>query len=313
MRRIGLALTLTLTLTALAVPSAVQAADATIYMSPSGNDTGDGSSTDPVPSLQRVKELLIDDGGDAATIIVRAGTYFETTTASWNGIPQDRLEFRRDGGAERPVFDGSRMTGAAQYWMNTAGGPSLDVKELLIRNYQTGGIRMDTDGNTVRNMFFEKLGNRHIPGGPGYAALHLLGSSNNTFANIVFRDLENNDCPGCVHAVYAANDSDGNTITNSTFERITGDPIRFRHGTDDNMVSGNEFYRNSTPGTDRALVSFWRFKAEEDCGSGNRADDNRYDGRYYNGTTGQTMIGSGSEPGVPDCSSALSGSGNVLV
>ena len=225
MRRIGLTLFITLLLTALAIPGTAYAASTTIYMSPSGSDSASGTSGSPVKSLQGVKRVLINRGGDTATIMVRAGTYYETKMASWNGIPQDHLNFRRDG-SNRPVFDGRNLTGTARYWMSTAGGPSLDVRELLVRNYRTGGIRFDTDGNTVRNMFFERIGNRHVSGGPGYAALHLLGSSKNTFNNIVFRNLENSDCPGCVHGVYAANNSDSNTISNSTFDRITGDPVR---------------------------------------------------------------------------------------
>ena len=312
MRRIGLTLFITLLLTALAIPGTAYAASTTIYMSPSGSDSASGTSGSPVKSLQGVKRVLINRGGDTATIMVRAGTYYETKMASWNGIPQDHLNFRRDG-SNRPVFDGRNLTGTARYWMSTAGGPSLDVRELLVRNYRTGRIRFDTDGNTVRNMFFERIGNRHVSGGPGYAALHLLGSSKNTFNNIVFRNLENSDCPGCVHGVYAANNSDSNTISNSTFDRITGDPVRFRHGTDNNTVTNNEFYRNGRPGTNRAEVSFWRFKSSETCGTNNRVTNNKYDGRYYSGGYGQAMIGSGSEPGVTRCSSAVSGSGNVRV
>ncbi|HEY6737904.1 MAG TPA: hypothetical protein VI076_03575, partial [Actinopolymorphaceae bacterium] len=148
----------------------------TIHLDPAGSDENDGTAARPVRSLARAKQVLADpENADttSATILVRPGTYYESAVVSWNGIPPRTLAIRRDGEAGRPVFDGRRATGSSHYWMNTAGGPSLDVRGLLVRNYRTGGIRLDTDGNTVRNMIFERIGNKHVPDGPGYAALHL--------------------------------------------------------------------------------------------------------------------------------------------
>lgn len=295
----------------LAVPGTGEAASVTLYMSPSGSDGADGSSGAPVKSLKRVKALLAGSSASTATVVVRAGTYYETAMVSWSGVPQDLLQFRREG-AQRPVFDGSRVAGTTRYWMNTAGGPRLDVRELTVRNYRTGALRLDTDGNTVRNMIFERIGNKYVSGGDGYAAVHLLGSSDNAVVNNIMRDLENTDCPGCVHGVYAATGSSRNLLQGNTFSRVTGDPVRLRNGTDDNRVEGNTFTTSGLPGTNRALVTFWRFTAAEVCGTGNRADDNTYDGRYYSGATGQRILGSGAEDGLARCTSALAGSGNVV-
>ncbi|MBB6036727.1 right-handed parallel beta-helix repeat-containing protein [Phytomonospora endophytica] len=295
----------------LAAPAAVQAASVTLHMSPTGSDSADGGAGAPVRSLTRVKSLLAGSTATTATVVVGAGTYYETAMVSWSGVPQDLLLFRREG-TQRPVFDGSRVTGTTRYWMNTAGGPRLDVRELTVRNYRTGALRLDTSGNTVRNMIFERIGNKYVPDGSGFAAVHLLGSDDNAIVNNIMRDLENTDCPGCVHGVYAATGSSRNLLRGNTFSRVTGDPVRLRNGTDDNLVEDNTFTDSGLPGTDRALITFWRFTAAETCGTGNRAVGNTYDGRFHTGASGQRIIGSGAEDGLAKCSSALTGSGNVL-
>ncbi|CAM3138086.1 right-handed parallel beta-helix repeat-containing protein [Stackebrandtia soli] len=288
-------------------------ASVTVYLAVNGDDDADGSSGRPLKSLRGARDLLADIDSTSATIVVRPGTYYESATVNWAGVPQTTIALRRDGGTERPVFDGSRATGTARYWMDSHGGPSLDVREVLVRNYRTGGLRLDTDGNTVRNMIFEKLGNKYVGGGDGYAAVHLLGSSNNTITNNIFRKLENTDCPGCIHGVYAANGSSDSEITGNRFSDITGDVVRLRNGTVDNLVSDNTFSRSGSAATDRAFVSFWRFRSSETCGSGNRVEDNQYDGRYYNGTTGQRIAGSGAEPGLSRCVNAITESGNTRI
>jgi len=285
--------------------------DVTLYLSVDGRDDANGDADSPLRTLSGARDRLAQTDSETATILVRPGTYRETATVDWSSVPQSKVTIQRASGTERPVFDGSQVTGKAQYWVDTHGGPALDVWGMLVRNYQTGGLRLDTDGNHVRNMIFEKIGNRHKPGGPGYAAVHMLGSSNNSVINNVFRDLENDDCGGCVHALYIANDSDGSVITGNRISDVIGDPIRLRNGTDGNVISDNEFSRSGGRGDNRAFVSFWVFRDTEVCGGGNLVTDNRYDGRRYDGSTGQPIAGSGAEPGLARCPSVISESGNV--
>lgn len=296
--------------TGTSAPSSVE--QPTIHLSPDGDDAATGGPDDPVRSLARAERLLRGIDSTSATIVITPGTYYEDSVVSWNAVPQEELVLRSTSETERPVFDGSQATGGLHYWMNTAGGPRLDVRGLLVRNYRTGGIRLDTDGNRVHDTIFERLGNQHVPDGPGYSALHLLGSSHNTFSDNVFRDLENSDCPGCIHAVYAANGSSDNRVVDNEIARVTGDPVRLRNDTHRNVIEGNTFSRSGTNIAHRAMVSFWRFTADEECGSDNRVDHNRYDGRFYNGDSGQRIIGSGSSDGVPRCAQAVRGKGNIV-
>ena len=296
-----------------AAPAFADDAPVTVYVDTTGDDSAVGDAAHPVRTLNGARDLLARTASDTAEIVVRAGTYHETSTVDWSGVPQHHIALRRDGGTQRPVFDGSFLTGTAQYWMDTHGGPSLTVRDMLVQHYRTGGLRLDTDGNLVRNMMFVQLGNHYVPGGEGYAAVHLLGSSDNTVTHNIFRQLENDDCPGCIHGLYAANGSSRNVITDNTFDRVIGDVIRLRNGTDDNLVSDNTFTNSGEAAVNRAEVSFWRFRATEVCGTGNRVIDNRWDGRYYDGTLGQQMAGSGAEPGLDRCTTAISHGGSVRI
>ena len=289
-----------------------------VHVSTTGTSTGTGTADDPAGSLTRAVELLTAAGGTTATVVVGDGTYHEARSVSFRSAPQDVVTLRPAEAGTRPVFDGSLATGASHYWLNTSGGASLDVAGFEVRDYRTGGIRLDTDGNVVDDVVFTDLGNRHVPDGPGYAALHLLGSSGNVLSGNVFENLENDVCPGCIHGVYAANGSSDNLVTGNVFDRIMGDPVRLRHDTHDNLFTHNVFTRSGSYVSGdgrwphRAMASFWRFRADEICGTGNRVDHNTTDGRVYTGETGQRMFGSGAEEGLERCGLAVLGTDNVV-
>ncbi|MFC7618716.1 hypothetical protein [Microlunatus sp. GCM10028923] len=288
-----------------------------LYVSTTGSDTNPGTAEAPVASLTRAAQLLAEsstaDPAGEATVWIGPGTYFEPAVVSWGKVALSRVSLRPTDPADAPTFDGSRATGTLHYWMNTAGGPALDVRGLVVTHYRTGGIRLDTDGNVIDNMIFTELGNAFVPNGPGYAALHLLGSSGNTVTNTVFRDLINTDCPGCIHAAYVANGSSDNTFAHLTMARITGDPVRLRHDTHRNVFEEIVFAQSGSAFPHRAMASFWRFKDTEVCGVGNRVERSVSDGRYFDGTAGQRTIGNGAEPGLEVCDQALRGDGNVII
>lgn len=291
-----------------------------VHLSPAGSDDNEGSAAEPVQTLTGAVSLLAERDTDLATVWIGPGTYYEPAQVNWQNVPQQRVSLRPSAENERPVFDGSQggEGGVSHYWLNTAGGPSLDIEGLEVRNYRTGGIRMDTDGNVVHDVIFHQIGNQHVADGPGYGALHLLGSSDNEVSDVMFRDLENVDCPGCMHGVYAANGSSDNYVTGSHFERITGDPIRLRHDSHRNVFEHNSFSQAGINRDEdgrwphRATASFWVFNDQEVCGSQNRVDRNVTDGRDYNGYPGQNMMfGSGAEPGLDRCPRAILGQGNT--
>lgn len=294
---------------------AAAAASTLLYVSTDGSDTNPGTAEAPVASLTRAAQLLAavpGDQGGTATVWIAPGTYYEPAVVSWGKVTLERVALRPIDPAHPPTFDGSRATGTSHYWMNTGGGPSLDVSGMVVTHYRTGGIRLDTDGNVIDRTVFTELGNAFVPNGPGYAALHLLNSSNNTVTDSVFSDLVNTDCPGCIHAAYVANGSSDNHFARNTMARITGDPVRLRHDTHRNLFEQIVFSRSGSAFPHRAMASFWRFKDTEVCGVDNRVERSVSDGRYYDGTAGQRTIGNGAEPGIEVCDQALRGIGNVI-
>jgi len=287
-----------------------------LYVSTDGTDTNPGTAEAPVASLTRAAQLLAaapaSDPAGVATVWIAPGTYFEPAVVSWGKVTLERVALRAVDPAHPPTFDGSRAIGTSHYWMNTGGGPSLDVRDMVVTHYRTGGIRLDTDGNVIDRVVFTELGNAFVPNGPGYAALHLLNSSNNTVTNSEFRDLVNTDCPGCIHAAYVANGSSDSYFAHNTMARITGDPVRLRHDTHRNRFEHIAFARSGTAFPHRAMASFWRFTATEVCGVDNWVKKSVSDGRYFDGTKGQRTIGNGAEPGVEVCDQALRGTENVI-
>src|SRR5690625_1892099 len=166
--------------------------DTEVFISPAGDDEADGSAEQPLRTLTGAVSVLAQSDVEDATVWVEPGTYYEPAQVSWQ-VPQASVTSRPVDAEDRPAFDGSQATGGSHYWMNTAGGPSLDIEGIEVRNYRTGGIRMDTDGNVIHDLVFHQIGNRHVPEGPGYGALHMLDSSNNRITDVAFRDLENVD------------------------------------------------------------------------------------------------------------------------
>lgn len=297
---------------AVSPPVATAAGPSHLYVSTDGSDTNPGTVDAPVASLTRAAQLLADASGPEATVWVDPGTYYEPAVVAWNSVSLKRVKLRPTDPSKPPVFDGSRATGNSHYWMNTAGGPSLDVRGMVVTHYRTGGIRLDTDGNRIADMVFTEIGNAYVPDGPGYAALHFLGSSHNVITNTVFTDLVNSDCPGCVHAAYVANGSSDNRFTNTVMARITGDPVRLRHDTHRNRFENTVFSRSGSAFPNRAMASFWRFNDTEVCGVDNWVVRSVSDGRYFDGSPGQKTIGNGAEPGVEVCANALRGAMNVV-
>jgi len=297
---------------AVSPPTASAVEKTELYVGVDGSDDNPGTADAPVASLTRAAQLLAAASGAEATVWIGPGTYHEPAVVNWSKVAVPRVRLRPTDPGLPPTFDGSRATGSSHYWMNTGGGPSLDVRGMVVTHYRTGGIRLDTDHNVIDKMIFTEIGNAFVPDGPGYAALHFLGSSHNVISDTIFTDLVNTDCPGCVHAAYLANSSSDNRFTDTVMARITGDPVRLRHDTHRNRFERTVFSRSGSAFPNRAMASFWRFTEAEVCGVDNRVELSVSDGRYFDGTPGQKTIGNGAEPGIEVCDRALRGSRNVI-
>jgi hypothetical protein len=246
-----------------------------------------------LPSYERAEEILRRGGIRKATILTPGGTYYPRKEIRWTyDPPGGELTFAAAPGTGPVVFNGTYSTGG--YFLRiTSKNSNLTISGKKIEKFTTGGIRVDgksgarVNNVTIKNNTFQKIGNKHKPGGPGYGGVHATGSSNLTITGNKFYYLENTSGPGEIHGVYLATVTNSTKITKNRFGYISGDPIRTRNDSKNNIVSDNMFWRTGA----YAIFSDWRFKSES-CGKGNVLKNNRYGKSYYD-----KRFGSGAKQG----------------
>jgi hypothetical protein len=244
----------------------------TVYLSPIGSDTNSGrSASQPVKTLAQA-QVVIKDAAPRTDVEVRIkqGVY-QAPPLVWDTVvvdhtisfmPEDYHYGDADTIAGRPVFDGGGQYG---YWLNAkapvsfTGAMSLRFYYLQVQNYTNGlvfhgkvttnsdGIRVPSDigvnHNTVYGMMFIRVGSKFAPPG-GTGALKLQNSSDNDIRNNHFVDIVNpDDTLSAIHAIYIAHYSKRNLIEGNRFERVSGDPVRIRNDSNDNIVERNVFNR----------------------------------------------------------------------
>ncbi|KAI0405026.1 pectin lyase fold/virulence factor [Xylaria palmicola] len=240
----------------------------TLYMSPSGSDSNTGASA--TTALKTLKGVLARvtaaKPSDAVGVVVAEGTYAGQSVV-WTYFNGQPITFApAAGAATKPVFDGE---GSGLTWFTMADGPDaaapatrLRFVGLAVTNYWLG-LDLGRDkapgngGNEVRGMLFERVGALYTAGRPsptGYAALRLRRSTNNTIEGNRFHGVKNSaaadtdgdgaadaDLTGYIHAIYAAHGARGNVIRDNDFSMVTGDAVRTRDGSGDNLIEGNRF------------------------------------------------------------------------
>lgn len=275
----------------------------TLYMSPSGSDSNTGAS--PIAALKTLKGVLANvtatNPADAVNIVVAEGTYVSQSViwTYFNGKP---ITFAPPASAAtKPVFDGEG-TGLTWFTMGDSAvatrPTNLHFIGLAVTNYWLG-LDLGRDKapgnshNEVRNMLFERVGAFYTHGLPdpkGFAALRLRQSSNNTIVGNRFHGVKNSnasdsdgdgvkdDLTGYIHAIYMAHNARSNVISDNEFNQVTGDAVRTRDGSDDNLMEGNRFIAAGK----YSAYSDWIAETGDECPShGNRFKDNTVGDGYF--------------------------------
>ncbi|KAI1110533.1 pectin lyase fold/virulence factor [Nemania sp. NC0429] len=254
----------------LALGPALVPAITTLYLSPSGSDSNTGASATRALKtlggvLARVKAAK---PSDAVDVIVASGTFVGQSVV-WTYFTGQPITFAAAADATtKPVFDGEGASNLTWFTM----GDSADVATptnlrfvgLKVTNYWLG-LDLGRDKapgnshNEVRNMLFERVGGLYAreqpstnPNPKGYAALRLRRSSNNTITGNRFHGVKNpgsgagsgadaEDLTSYIHAIYLAHGARGNVVADNEFNQVTGDAVRTRDGSDDNLIQGNRF------------------------------------------------------------------------
>ncbi|QQC93307.1 right-handed parallel beta-helix repeat-containing protein [Streptomyces alfalfae] len=174
---------------------------------------------------------------------------------------------------------------ASEYGVRVrAGDANATVSGMTIEKCRHGGVYVKGASSVkVRGNVIRYIGSKHVSQGDpkkeGFGGVHLQGASRATISDNRFFYLENNGrSPAGMHGVYAANNADRTIVENNRFGYISGDPVRFRHGSDNARVTSNRFWRTGFA----AIVSDWRFGGgSEKCGKGTVLKNNIAGNRTY--------------------------------
>jgi parallel beta-helix repeat protein len=229
------------------------AAEIAIYVNPTGNDARKGSSeVDAVATIQRAMKLAeaVPQGTERVKIFLLPGVYlaqrFETA-----GHPDQVPMLITSGGGGRAVFDGN---GDGVTWMILRPGrghsANITIDGVDVRNYVNAiNVTGDRDnsarwagGLEIRNNKFSHIGNiARIGAKPSTAVIRLVNADHNVIAGNEFTHFRYNKSCALLHAIYVAHDSTDNLIEGNLFSDACGDAIRFRDGSDNNVVRNNSF------------------------------------------------------------------------
>ncbi|MCA9540301.1 MAG: right-handed parallel beta-helix repeat-containing protein [Myxococcales bacterium] len=249
------------------LPDAVPVSGFALYLAVDGDDGAEGRT--PATALATMagvhERLWAAMPDDDVQVRIGPGRYHQQTVEwSWTH-PVHAVSFFPDVPETRPVFDGCDATGTqcpGGVWLNVEaarGEPTnVNVEGLRFENYQGGvslhGDRLRPDdgwngANRVEDCEFYNIGNVFdVSVGNAFGAINLTNSRNNLFAgNRFVRTLVYAEF-GLMHAIYVAHDSTGNLIEENHFEIVSGDAVRFRDASSDNLVRRNVFIKAGTAG-----------------------------------------------------------------
>jgi hypothetical protein len=249
-------------------------ADTTIYMSPAGSDSADGSSAgSSVRSLSRVKDLVaqaLNKAGGDIRVEMAPGTYAGNSVVWDLAAKKTRITFAGSKSEQSPtVFDGSTARGSFFVVRPADSEPSpirtnLSFEHFTVRNYCEGmsfggyGTEQTVMDNRVSHVNFESIGSKHesknVDGERGncLAAVRAQRATNIELTDLTFINIENlpkkqtqskRYGPTLLHAIYIAERSSNIKIANSRFNGFTGSPVRIRDRSSKIEVVNNIFRR----------------------------------------------------------------------
>lgn len=257
-------------LLALALSAAAMDVPYTVHLRADGQDSADGRTpATAVRTLGRAQALIardVPDHGRDVVVSVAEGNYTGQTVV-WNYVSPGHTVTIKAAGARKPIFRGDPAVGGT--WLllqSTAGQPShLHVVNIVIDTYDCAfSIEGDRESlgsfnsdNRITGCDLHRIGNKFTAKATGdTAAIRFVNSRRNVIEDCTFDRIENrpDTGPGLLHAIYFAHYSSDNRITNCTFGENSGDTLRVRDESNDNLIEQNTFLDG---GGEHAAVSEW--------------------------------------------------------
>ncbi|MFN0139089.1 MAG: hypothetical protein ACKVQW_03245 [Pyrinomonadaceae bacterium] len=233
-------------------PSVVFLNPLAIHMSPTGDDSKCGFTTDTsVLTIGRVQEILASavSARDRDIEVRIAPGIYRNQTVRWKfTIPNHTIKFMPlFNDKNRPIFDGSATEKAIWFYLDHAEGQATNLvfHYIKVQNYSTAidfhGNRDDDHGfnsfNQIYGCYFLNIGKDST------SAVRLVNSRNNRIVNSHFVNILRGSGCGDLHALYVAHRSSGNQILRNRFKNGCGDPIRIRDYSNDNVINENHLIK----------------------------------------------------------------------
>jgi len=254
-----------------------------VYVSPAGNDSGDGTEAHPLATLAGVQDYLraLMPTADVVVRIVSDQDPYIDQTVIWNyhNEMESGITFEAYPDSFYACFIG---TGADTNFFtldrhdNTP--TNIHFRKLSIRRYRTGAIWFcgnrldDAEGwngyNSVEDCIFYEIGSQWQPEKLGcYGVIDFMNSRFNLIRGCEFRDCANAYDTGfpqstieadvysthTVNAIYLSHHSTNALIIDNDFSRIKGDAVRIRDESNSAEICYNSFYQVGWSG----IVTMW--------------------------------------------------------
>ncbi len=224
------------------------AASDRIYLSPNGNDAGDGSADRPYASLAKAVSVV----QPGQTIVARGGAYraSQPVEIATDGTPDRRITLTNAPG-EAPVFDAAGIPEGK--WFITQTAPYWTVRGLEIRNAPGHAYVC----RSCRHNVFSRL-SIHDNGGTGL----LLRDAGTVGNEVLDGDFyRNHDRGGADGVAFKWGSGGGNAVRGCRFWGNVDDGLDLHEFTDPVTIDRSWAYRNG--------FDLWHDPARAEPGAGN--------------------------------------------
>ena len=230
-----------------------------IYVAPDGDDAATGTSMEEsVKTLKRVHQLVAAGAGSQdIEVRIAPGDYYGQSVTWTATMPDHSIKFMPlNDDKVRPVFDGCLATGECPggtwFKLSHSAGEETNLIFWYIRvqNYGTAislngnrNAEENSNGsNTIYGCYLDSIGNVFNPSlSASTAVVRLVNSDDNLIRNNHFVSGINTSSAGLIHSIYVAHMSDRNQILKNRFKLQSGDAIRIRDYSNDNVIEENKF------------------------------------------------------------------------
>lgn len=288
-----------------AVPTASPSAGTeTIWLSPHGSDSANGTRAHPLRTLGGASRLLCSlrphcgSLGKPVEVRLEAGIYTGATSVWQYSDPSlpTRIvpagwkpgwtysDVKAAGGL--PVMDGEN---AASWGLDIepkrTGPTNISIFFIRWQRFTAGAIVQSGGGSDLFYANeFTRIGQYFTKSQQwGYAGVMLKGVTGSTVANSSFTDILNvGDSYTHEHGVYLIRSSH-NLVVGNNFTNVGGDPIRIRDSANYNLIVNNTFTRTGSA----SYIGDWQCLTaiHPDCPTGDEKIS------WHNAFTGNTLMG----------------------